>query len=177
MSGNLRSQTYCAIIQNQGPMKTYFLSSALIVLFALTGSCLFSQTKGGPRATDALVTHIDSTIRPVDDFFLSTNGKWFKENPIPPSEQNNGLWQMIQDTINAQIRNVCESSAALTNADKGSNKQKIGDFFHSGMDSVALNKKAIADLKSDFDMIDGVKDMKGNVKAAAYIQIVAGSPL
>ena len=93
-------------------MKTYFLSSALIVLFALTGSCLFSQTKGGPRATDALVAHIDSTVRPDDDFFLFANGKWFKENPIPPSEQNNGLWQMIQDTINAQIRNVCESSAA-----------------------------------------------------------------
>jgi putative endopeptidase len=158
-------------------MKTYFLSLALVMLSALTSTCLFSQTKVGPRATDALVAHIDSTVRPDDDFFLFANGRWFKENPIPPSEQNNGLWQMIQDTINAQIRNVCESSAALTNADKGSNKQKIGDFFHSGMDSVALNKKAIADLKSDFDMIDGIKDMKGVVKAAAYIHIVAGSPL
>ena len=158
-------------------MKTYFLFSALIVLFALAGSCLFSQTKSEPRTNDALVTHIDSTVRPGDDFFLFANGKWFKENPIPPSEQNNGLWQMIQDTINAQIRGVCESSAALTNAEKGSNKQKIGDFFYTGMDSVTLNKKAISELKSDVDMIDGIKDMKGVVKAAANIHIVAGSPL
>ena len=60
------------------------------------------------------------------------NNKWFKANPIPASEQSNGLWQMIGDTINAQIRKICESSSALKDAEKGSNKQKIGDFFYTG---------------------------------------------
>jgi predicted metalloendopeptidase len=43
-----------------------------------------------------MAMHIDSTIKPGDDFFLFASGKWFKENPIPASKQNNGLWQMIQ---------------------------------------------------------------------------------
>src|ERR1043166_5837129 len=126
---------------------------------------------------DPLVSHIDATVKPGTDFFLYANGKWFKENPIPASEQSNGLWQIIQDTINAQVRNVCESSARLTNAEKGSNKQKIGDFFLTGMDSVALNKRGIEDLKSDFDMIDGIKDTKGVMQAAAYVHAVSGSPM
>ena len=126
---------------------------------------------------DPLVAHIDSTVKPGDDFFMFANGKWFKENPIPASEQSNGIWQLIQDTINAQIRSLCETSASLTHAAKGSNKQKIGDFFFSGMDSAALNSKGIADLQHDLLMIDSIRDIDGIARAAAYIHSVAGSPV
>jgi putative endopeptidase len=155
-------------------MKQFILSLVVFTLATIMMSC---QSRNASRKPDALVSHIDSTVNPGSDFFLYANGKWFKENPIPASEISNGLWQLIQDTINAQVRNVCESSAALTNAEKGSNKQKIGDFFFTGMDSVTLNKSGISDLKSDFEMIDGIKDTKGVVKAASYIHIVSGSPL
>jgi len=153
-------------------MKSY---SILIFIVAILVMASCSSNK--KEKTDALVSHIDSSIRPGDDFFLFANGKWFKENPIPPSEQSNGLWQLIQDTINAQVRSICESSAAIANAGKGSNKQKIGDFFFSGMDSVTLNKNGIAGLKKDLDEIDGIKDMKGVVKSASRIHSISGSPL
>ena len=146
-----------------------------VVAFGVTS--LFGQPQRGIPATDALASHIDSTVRAGDDFFLFANGKWFKENPIPASEPYNGLWQMIQDTINAQIRDICESSAAFTGAEKGSTKQKIGDFFFTGMDSVSLNKKGMADLKSEFAMIDGIQDLSGVIKTAAYIHAVSGSPI
>ncbi len=152
------------------------LGFSLTVIILLIGiSC--NPNKKSATAPDAMVSHIDSTVKPGDDFFLFANGKWFKENPIPASENSNGLWQLIQDTINAQIRNICESSAKLANEPKGSNKQKIGDFFYSGMDSSALNNRGLADLKGDLEMIDGIKDLKGLVKAASYIHTVSGSPL
>jgi len=75
---------------------------------------------------------------------------------------------MIQDTINAQIRSVCESSAALTEVEKGGNRQKIGDFFYTGMDSVSLNKKGITDLKSEFEKIDKIQSLDG-VKKLRHI--------
>jgi putative endopeptidase len=60
--------------------------------------------KGGPADSlqvDALASHIDSTEEAGEDFFAFANGKWFKENPIKPSERSAGLWRMIQDTLNA----------------------------------------------------------------------------
>jgi len=149
------------------------IAGALTLLSSLT-SCKTSQSNNGP---DALAAHIDTTVVPGNDFFAYADGTWFKQHPIPASEQSNGIFQLVQDTINAQIRQICETSAAETDAPKGSNKQKIGDFFYSGMDSVALNKKGIADLKPDFDRIDQIKDLKGIIQEAAYIQTVAGSPL
>jgi putative endopeptidase len=147
---------------------------AVFISIFLFSSCAVKKNAEKP---DALASHIDRTVKPGDDFFLYANGKWFKENPIPASEKSNGLWQLIQDTINAQIRSICESAAALKTAEKGSNKQKIGDFFYSGMDSPALNKRGIADLAEDLAMIDAIRDMKGVVKAAAYVHQMAGSPL
>jgi len=145
-----------------------FLSMALIggLFLMVTTSC-----------KDALAAHIDSTAKAGDDFFQYANGKWFKQNPIPASEQSNGIFQLVQDTVNAQIRQICESSAALKNSKNGSNKQKIGDFFFSGMDSTTLNKKGISDLKSAFATIDQIKDLNGVIKEASYIHTVSSAPL
>src|ERR1035438_7805193 len=95
------------------------LSAAIVMIV----SCTPKTPKDIVNEPDALVSHIDSTVKPGDDFFLFANGKWFKNNPIPNSEQQNGLWQLIQDTINAQVRNICESSAALTNR---SEERRVG---------------------------------------------------
>jgi len=156
-------------------MRSFFLNLSLAASLLLVISCNSSKT--GIPGPDPMVAHIDSTVNPGDDFFSFANGKWFKEHPIPASEQSNGLWQMIQDTINDQIRNICESSAALADVKKGSDKQKIGDFFFSGMDSVSLNRKGIDDIKGELQAIDAVKDMPGFVKEAARLRPVTGSAI
>ena len=111
-------------------MNTRSFNLLWIILLSVIVSCNNQTAKNAGQGTDALVSHIDSTQKAGDDFFLFANGKWFKENPIPASEQSNGLWQLIQDTINSQIRNICESCATIKNAPEGNNKQKIGDFFY-----------------------------------------------
>jgi putative endopeptidase len=146
-----------------------------LVLATVVPSC--KQAKYSAEKGDALTAHIDSTTKAGTDFFQFANGKWFKQNPIPASEQSNGIFQLIQDTINAQVRKICESSAAIQQVEKGSNKQKIGDLFFSGMDSTLLNKKGISDLKSDFATIDQINDLNGILKEAAYIHTVSSAPL
>lgn len=148
----------------------------VMVITALTVSCEIQPGKNANPVPDALASHIDSTVKPGDNFFFFANGKWFRENPIPPSEPFNGLWQIIQDTINAQILNICRSSETMANAAPGSNKQKIGDFYYSGMDSISLNKNGLNGLKPDLDRIDAVNDMKDLMEEAAYVHAVSGSP-
>lgn len=159
-------------------MKTIAVVIPLVILSSAPG---IDETQAQSRvlysSKDPLISHIDTTVRPGDDFFLFANGRWFNEHPIPPTEQSNGLWQLIQDTINAQVRSVCESSAATLSAAKGSNKQKIGDFFYSGMDSVTLNREGIGALHTKLARIDAITDPRGIVEAAALIHSMAGSPL
>jgi putative endopeptidase len=155
-------------------MNKSFLPLAMLAFLAFAVSCSNPGIHPGP---DPLVSHIDSTVKPGDDFFSYANGKWFKEHPIPASEQSNGLWQMIQDTINQQIRNICESSASVSAAPKGSDRQKIGDFFFSGMDSITLNRNGIEAISPELKAIDEVKDMAGFIKESARLRYVTGSAL
>jgi putative endopeptidase len=157
-------------------MQKKHLIHCLIVMFAGFALASCNQNKKND-APDALASHIDSTVKAGDDFFEFANGKWFKENPIPASEQSNGIWQIIQDTINAQVQKICVSSAAIKDAEKGSNKQKIGDFYSSGMDSVSLNKQGIGDLENYMDSIDAVKDINGIVRMASKIHCISSAPL
>lgn len=126
---------------------------------------------------DPLVSHIDKSVRPQDDFFQFANGTWFKQHPIPPSEQDNGIFQLLQDTINVQILQVCKESAADVHAPKGSNKQKIGDFYASGMDSIVRNRRGIEDLKPDLEAIDRINDLTGVLKEVSYMYAVSSAPL
>jgi putative endopeptidase len=148
---------------------------AIVLLLVILVACKPENKLEDPK-NDALYSHIDTSINPADDFFLYANGKWFKENPIPASEQQNGLWQVIQDTINAQVLAICKNSALSTNEKKGSAKQKIGDFYYSGMDSTNLNTKGISDIKADFDKIDAINDLNSLISTAAYLHQVSSAP-
>lgn len=148
--------------------------------FVLTGALLLNisckkEKDFDPNAPDALATNRDTTANPSDDFFHYANGGWFKKNPIPASERSNGIFRTIQDTINSQIKQICEKSAQ-EEAEKGSNKQKIGDFYASGMDSIAINKLGIAPLKAELAKIDAIKDVNGLLNQMAYLQTIGASP-
>lgn len=148
----------------------------MLTLLVVISACnpTTSDKNLGP---DPLVSHIDSTVNPGDDFFQFANGKWFKENPIPASETYNGIFQIIQDTVNAQVHDICLKAASNTQAEPGSNKQKIGDFYYTGMDSVSLNAKGITPLKPYLEQMDAVKNLQDFFKEAAFVHLTAGSPM
>ncbi|HEY8936202.1 MAG TPA: M13 family metallopeptidase, partial [Cyclobacteriaceae bacterium] len=105
------------------------------------------------------------------------NGGWFQRNVIPASESSNGIFRMIGDTINNQVKHVCEEAAKDTQAAKGSNKQKIGDFYASGMDTVAIEKAGIAPLHDELQKIENVQDVKSLLTAIAHLQTLGGGPV
>lgn len=141
------------------------------VLFSLLSISIVSCNKKEETFSDPLLTNRDTTVNPSDNFFKYANGGWFKNNPIPSSEKGNGIFRTIQDTINNQIKSICETSAEA-NAAKGSNKQKIGDFYASGMDSVTINKNGFSPLKEEFATIETIKNFDGLLQNIAHLHTI-----
>ncbi len=105
---------------------------------------------------DPLDAHCDSTLNPGDNFWLFANNAWFTANPIPSSEKSNGIFRTIQDTINSQILQICQRAGAENNP-TGSLKQKIGDFYFSGMDTIGIEKNGLQAIQSELNSIQNVK--------------------
>src|ERR1041385_4958904 len=80
--------------------------------------------------------NIDPSVQPVQDFFQYANGGWIKNNPIPSDQSSWGSFQELRDKSLYALRSILEEAAKNPNAAKGSNEQKMGDFYFSGMDSV-----------------------------------------
>lgn len=151
-------------------------NSRILIILVLASLNLISCNKKEVELYDPLVANRDTLVNPADDFFKYANGGWFKKNPIPSTEKSNGIFRTIADTINNQIKQICEKSAQDVSAEKGSNKQKIGDFYASGMDTIAINKAGISPLKSEFAKIDAIKDVPSLVTSIAHLHTIGASP-
>ena len=151
-----------------------FKNILIISLFSVF--LLISCNKKELQFEDPLITNRDTTVSPSEDFFHYANGGWFKKHPIPNSESSNGIFRMIGDTINAQIKDICEKSSKNTEAAKGSNEQKIGDFYASGMDTLSIEKLGLKPLLSEFNRIDAINDIPSLMNTIGYLHTIGASP-
>ena len=143
-------------------MRKIFTPAALIVLAA------FSSCKEKIEKPDFLVANIDTTIKASDDFFMYANNGWFKNNAIPEEEAAWGIGNLVDNEIYDRLRKINEKTIGEKNA-AGTVAQKIGDFWHSGMDTVAINQQGVAPLKPLFDEINSLKTINDIVKEAAVL--------
>jgi len=146
----------------------------IIYLFAfifLLSSFTFSQEKY------FLDENIDYSIKPADDFFNFANGAFIKRNPIPPSESTYGIFNLVEDSVYEYLRKICVEASNDNSALKGSNTQKIGDFFYSGLDTEKIEKKGIEPLKKWLKKIDKIKDINDVLKVIADMHTFGMSPL
>jgi putative endopeptidase len=103
---------------------------------------------------------MDTTVNPADNFFLYANGNWIKSEKIPDDKSGWGSFYTLYDDNLQKLRTILDELAAKTDHQKGSPEQKVGDFFASGMDTNAIEKKGYEPLKPMLAKIDAVKDYK-----------------
>lgn len=100
------------------------------------------------------LTSIDTTVRPQDDFYDYANNNWLKRTEIPATEARWGSFSVLNETNKKNLLEILEGSAKDTKAAKGSNVQKIGDFYFTAMDSAKLNAEGISPIKPLLDEIN-----------------------
>src|SRR5258708_35700858 len=128
--------------------------------------CLFA-TGSRPQVTDAehyLDQFIDTTVSPRDDFFRYSVGKWLANHPIPPSERAWGIYNVVQEETYQRLLGLSQS-AALAKSVRGSNAQKIGDFYAASMDTVAIGKAGLHPPAPEFGRMPGLNDCNSPARA------------
>ncbi|GGE60005.1 putative endopeptidase [Pedobacter psychrotolerans] len=138
--------------------KNLFLPAAAILLFAACQNDKNHQaTETDQRTVFFDTAGMDSTVKPGDNFFLYANGKWMKNAKIPQTETGWGSFYTLYNDNLKNLRTILEN-AAKSNVAKGSNEQKVGDFYASGMDSLTIEKLGVMPVKPLLAKIDGIKN-------------------
>lgn len=136
-----------------------------------------SPAQAAPQGIGIDVQNLDKTTQPCDDFFQYANGNWIKNNPVPGTESYWSSFHEVAERNNAILRTLLTNAAGTTNAAAGSNTQKVGDYYFSGMDSTGIEKAGLSPIKPQFDKLAAVKDMKGLLPVLAQHQMLGFNPM
>ncbi|WP_413670222.1 M13 family metallopeptidase [Mucilaginibacter sp. Mucisp86] len=145
------------------------LSLITVTFGILLSACSHDDKTKAYEAGDPVIHNMDTTVKPGDDFFKYANGTWLRKNPIPAAYASWGIGNVVQEELRDRMKRINED-ALKANAPKGSNTQKIGDFYFSGMDTVNIEKQGLSPLKDELDKIDRITDIKSLVEEFAHLQ-------
>lgn len=156
--------------------KLNYLPYILLTSGTMLVSSCSKQTKDNTQTNDLVSSYRDTTVIPGNDFFQYANGTWLKQHPIPASESSWSIGREVQNEIYARLRKTSET-AAQAQAKPGSNDQKIGDFYQTGMDTVSIEKQGLAPLQPELDRIASIKSNADVPAIVAHLQVIGVNAL
>ncbi len=106
-------------------------------------------------------SELDTTISACSDLNGFVNAKWVAANPIPSDRTRWGAFdQLSEKSLDAQHEIVEASAKNADSAKAGSNEQKLGWMYRSGMDEAAVDKAGFDPIKPDLARIAALKTGK-----------------
>src|SRR5688572_17509385 len=97
----------------------------LSIVLLLVGAC-----KQAPDEKRVVLTGIDPTKKPGDDFFMYANGIWYDTAQIPASQTGVGSYSFLNFPQRIRLQAILDS-ISIANNTAGSIEQKVGDFYAS----------------------------------------------
>ena len=144
--------------------KLLYFSLALL----LAGAC---KQASDTNTKHVVITGIDATKKPGDDFFTFVNGIWYDSATIPASQTGVGAYSFMNYPQRIRLQGILDS-VSQSNNPAGSIEQRVGDFYASGLDTVAINKRGYEPIKSLLERIDAITGVPSLMKLVAEEQKV-----
>src|SRR6266576_6929725 len=106
------------------------------------------------------VSGMDTKTAACNDFYQYANGGWLSANPIPAAYPAWGVGNVLNEKNRDALHEILEAAAKNTAARKGSNEQKVGDYYSSCMDEAKIEAEGLKPIQEKLDSISRIKDQK-----------------
>lgn len=133
-------------------MKQLLYGSLALLLVA---AC---QRTTAPITKRVVITGVDASKKPGNDFFAYANGIWYDTAQIPATQTGVGAYSFMNYPQRIRLQGILDSVSSGHFA-TGSLEQKVGDFYASGMDTAAINKRGYDPIKPLLARIDAINDV------------------
>lgn len=132
--------------------KQLAMLSAAMLITSATLAVTPPKSNKAPQRKFIDPQNMDLSVRPGNNFYQYANGNWLKNNPIPASKTSWGSFNELREKSSQAMKDLLEMAAKTTT--KGRLYQMVGDFYASGMDSAAIDRKGFEPIKADLARIE-----------------------
>jgi len=115
---------------------------------------------------DQIMPDFDKTLRPQDDFFGYVNNKWIAKNPIPPTENRWGMFDVLRDKSANEINSIVKKILKKSDANLSHNQKLIKSFFATAL---SYDKYRANHLKTLATELQKIQAIYSNNQLAYYL--------
>ncbi|HUX34813.1 MAG TPA: M13 family metallopeptidase [Gemmatimonadaceae bacterium] len=151
------------------------LATAIVSLAA--AACATPKPAQAPPPPPLDRANLDTTCAACTDFYQFANGGWLKRDTIPSAYPSWGSFYAVQDhnqDVLHQILDRDAADAASGKAAAGSAAWKVGTYYASCMDTVAIDKQGLAPLQPVFDVIAAIQQPSDIRTGMGMLEHLAG---
>lgn len=116
------------------------------------------------------VSNLDASVSACVNFNQYANGGWMARNPIPAEYPSWGTFVELTERNREALHQILDEAAKNSHAPKGSDEQKIGDFYASCMDTSRIESEGAKPLQPEFDRIESIHELAGLEAEMARLQ-------
>lgn len=138
--------------------------ACLTGLVMILSSCTTDRVDESTKRT--VVSGIDHSKKPGDDFFSYVNGIWYDSTKIPGTQAGVGSYSFLNYPQRIRLQGILDSVSAAAHP-AGSLEQKVGDYYASGIDTATINKRGFDPVKPILKRVDDIADVGGMMKFVA----------
>ncbi len=133
------------------------LSSALAAQVATPPATPVADA--GDIVPGSLLTAMDTSVSPADDFYRYATGAWRDKTVIPADEAAYGVGDEVRDLTIEQLLGLLNDLSASDSLPEGSDEWKAVQLFQQGLDYDTRNAQGIEPIADDLARIDAITTM------------------
>jgi len=107
-----------------------------------------------------ILSNMDTTVNPKNDFYNYVNGNWMKNTEIPDDQVRWGGFGVLRKSTDKDVLEILNNAKESGKYGEGTDQAKALAIFASELDTVARNKAGIAPLQSALDAIAGINTVE-----------------
>lgn len=143
------------------------LLATFLSLTCLTVFCDVSVGQDDDFGVD--LSAMNRSVRAQDDLYQFVNGTWLKNTEIPSDKSNFGSFTILADRAQEHVRDLIEE-VAENDHQRGTNEQKVGDFYKSFMDVELVESLGYEPIEEHLGKIRAIKTKGELLKLWAHQQ-------
>jgi len=161
-------------------MKKNIFRSAVVVLAVAAMVTACKNDKDMAKEEDVergiILSNMDTTVSPKEDFYNYVNGSWMQKTEIPDDQTRWGGFNVLRKKTDADVLAILDKAKESNKYAPDTDQAKALMIFASELDTVARDAAGIEPLKPALAKIESIKSVADFQKVMAENAVTVSQP-